>query len=63
MRGSTLAAGMRRGLPTISSMPWRWRSGVAMQTKGMANAMKRLTQVRGSREPGAGRPRVHSSST
>src|SRR5512140_1400994 len=36
MRGSTLAGGMRCGVPTTRSMPRRCFSGSAIQTKGIA---------------------------
>ena len=44
-------------------MPRACFAGSAIHTNGIAKAMKRFVQLRGSREPGAGMPRVHSTST
>ena len=43
--------------------PFAWRSGEKIQMKGTAKAKKVLRQVRGSRDPGAGCPRVTTSLT
>ena len=43
--------------------PFSWRSGVKIQMKGTAKAKKVLRQVRGSRDPGPGCPRVQPSLT